>query len=192
MRLRHGIPRRAGGCLLRLTRALATALATAQLSSMAKALQSVQDGNAVLRDVVRLFQQAQRTMTACCSDASRQECEALLLLAQQSGLTVQAFAERMSLEKTWASRLLVRLEKRGLIRRVDHPDDGRSLLVELTAKGRREGETLRSTLNEHALNLMGCVPASERANVERALLHLRDALSTCLAQCQPTEPRDAS
>lgn len=152
---------------------------------MAKAAKSVTDSNAVLRDVVRLFLQAQRTMTDCCSDATRKECDALLLLGRSDPLTVQAFAERMSLEKTWASRLVARLEKRGLIKRVDHPDDGRSLLIELTAKGRREHGSLQGSIDEQAVNLMGCVPAGERANVERALLHLRDALSTCLAQCPP-------
>lgn len=152
---------------------------------MSSASRSAQNANAVLRDVVRLFIQAQRTTTACCSGATAKECEALVLLGQGDRLTVQDFAGHMGLEKTWASRLLVRLEKRGLVRRVDNPADGRSLLVELTARGRKEHGTLHESLHEHALNLMGCVPAAERANVERALVHLRDALTACLGHCGP-------
>ncbi len=147
---------------------------------------SAQNANALLRDVVRLFLQAQRTMTACCTDATAKECQALLLVGgAESPLTVQDFADRMGLEKTWASRLVARLEKRGLLKRTDHPEDGRSWLLELTAKGRKEHDVLERTLNEHAVNLLGCVPTAERALVERALVHLRDALTTCLTDCAP-------
>ena len=154
---------------------------------MATAAKSAQHTDAVLRDVVRLFQQAQRTMTSCCSDATAKECEALMLLGQHAPLSVQAFADRMTLEKTWASRLLGRLEESGLIKRADNPEDGRSWLIELSAKGRREFEKLQESLDEHAVNLLGCVPAAERANVERALVHLRDALTKCLRDCGPKQ-----
>ena len=151
---------------------------------------SARNTDALLRDVVQLFLQAQRAMTACCSDATTKECQALLLLGQRaSPPSVQEFAELMSLEKTWASRLVVRLEKRGLIRRVDHPDDGRSWLVELTAKGRAECAKLEASFSEHAVNLLGCVPAAHRAGVERALVHLRDALARCLVECAPGKSR---
>ena len=142
---------------------------------------SAQNADALLRDVVRLFLQAQRTMTACCSDATAKECQAVLLVGGSARPpTVQEFADRMGLEKTWASRLVARLEKRGLVAREDHPDDGRSWLLRLTAKGRREHAALEDSLNRHAVALLGCVPAAERANVERALVHLRDALARCL------------
>jgi DNA-binding MarR family transcriptional regulator len=146
---------------------------------------SAQKADTVLRDVVRLFTQVQREMTSCCSEATSKECEALMLIARQADLTVQAFAEHMGLEKTWASRLLVRMEKAGLIKRVENPDDSRSLLIELTAKGKAEQRKLAESVQEHAVNLLGCVPAAERANVERALIHLRDALAECLVKCGP-------
>lgn len=152
---------------------------------MPVAASAAQKADAVLRDVVRLFTQAQRVMTSCCSGATSKECEALMLIARQDGLTVQAFAEQMGLEKTWASRLLVRMEQDRLIKRVPNPADSRSLLIELTARGRSEQRKLAESLNEHAVNLLGCVPAAERANVERALVHLRDALSECLVKCGP-------
>jgi DNA-binding MarR family transcriptional regulator len=156
------------------------------------AAESAQNANALLREVVRLFIQAQRTMTECCSDATAKECQALLLVgAAETALTVQDFADKMGLEKTWASRLVARMEKRGLVKRVDHPEDGRSWLIELTAKGRREHEALENSLNEHAVNLLGCVPAAERANVERALGHLRDALARCLVECAPNSRRSS-
>lgn len=151
--------------------------------SVAKA--NAQKADAVLRDVVRLFIQAQRVMTSCCTAATSKQCEALVTIARHEELTVQAFAEHMGLEKTWASRLLVRMEKDGLIKRVPNPADSRSLLLELTPKGKAEHRKLADGLDEHAVNLLECVPAAERANVERALLHLRDALGECLTKCGP-------
>lgn len=148
---------------------------------------SAQKADAVLRDVVRLFTQAQRVMTSCCSEATSKECEALMVIARNDELTVQAFAEHMGLEKTWASRLLVRMEDDGLIKRVPNPTDSRSLLVGLTAKGKSEQRKLAQSLDEHAINLLGCVPPGERANVERALVHLRDALAACLIKCGPKQ-----
>lgn len=147
---------------------------------------TAQHTDALLRDIVRLFIQAQRTMTECCSEATAKECQAVLLLGSSPApLTVQDFADRMGLEKTWASRLVARLVKRGLVRRVEHPDDGRSWLLELTARGRKEHANLEQSLNEHAVSLLGCVPAAERANVERSLVLLRDALQHCLTHCTP-------
>lgn len=151
--------------------------------SVAKA--NAQKADAVLRDVVRLFIQAQRVMTSCCTAATSKQCEALMTIARHEKLTVQAFAEHMGLEKTWASRLLVRMEEDGLIKRGQNPADSRSLLLELTAKGKAEHRKLTDGLDEHAVNLLECVPAAERANVERALIHLRDALGECLTKCGP-------
>lgn len=139
--------------------------------------------DAVLRDIVRLYLELQDSLTQCCDAATSRQCEALLLLADVGDVTVQAFAERMGLEKTWASRLLVRMEKGGFIRRVDNPADQRSLLVKLTAKGRAEQAKLNAGVRERALSLLQCVPAAERTNVERALVHLRDALAKCVAEC---------
>lgn len=139
----------------------------------------------MLRDVVRLFGQAQRSLTACCTAATSKECEALLLLRQHEKLTVQTFAARMGLEKTWASRLLVRMETSGLIRRRENPSDARSLVVELTTKGRGEGRKLSQSLEQQAASLLNCVPAAERANVNRALVVLRDALADCLGRTGP-------
>lgn len=152
---------------------------------MPVAAATAQKADAVLRDVVRLFSQAQRAMNACCSGATAKECEALMLIARQPKLTVQAFAEQMGLDKTWASRLLVRMEKDGLIQRLPNPADSRSLLVELSSKGKAGHRKLSESLNEHAVNLLTCVPAAERANVERALVHLRDALAECVEKCGP-------
>ncbi|MBI3887323.1 MAG: MarR family transcriptional regulator [Opitutae bacterium] len=140
---------------------------------------SARQTDALLREVVRLYVAAQRSAHACCRGASGKECEALALLGGTGPITVQEFADQMGLEKTWASRLAVRLEKRGVVKRVDHPDDGRSWLLELTPKGRAQCGALNDALDGRAVAVLSHVPAGERAKIDRALGHLRDALRTC-------------
>jgi DNA-binding MarR family transcriptional regulator len=142
---------------------------------------SASSTDALLRDIARLFTQAQRSLSACCPGNSTKECEALVFLHRSGPVSMQAFAAGLGLEKTWASRLADRLEASGLARRKDHPADGRSWLLTLTAKGTRQSATLDDAANDQAQALLACVPASERANVERSLLVLRDALAGCLA-----------
>lgn len=143
---------------------------------------SARHTDALLRKVVRLYVSAQRSAHACCRGASGKECEALALLGGTGPITVQEFATKMGLEKTWASRLAVRLEKRGVVKRVDHPDDGRSWLLELTPKGREQCGSLNDSLDEYAVELLNRLPVAERSRIDRSLAHLRDALSTCLTR----------
>lgn len=140
-----------------------------------------QSTDALLRDVTRLFLQAQDALTECCPGNSAKECEALVFLGRAGPVTIQEFAAGMGLEKTWASRLTDRLERTGVARRVDHPDDGRSWLVELTAKGARQSASLDAMINDQAKALLACVPAAERDRVQHSLVVLRDALAKCLA-----------
>ena len=140
--------------------------------------------DALLRDVVRLYITAQRSAHTCCRGASGKECEAVLLLSRTGPVSVQEFADKMGLEKTWASRLAVRLEKRGVLKRAAHPEDGRSWLLELTPKGREQCCTLEDALDRRAVLLLNSVPAAERARIDRALGLLRGALTTC-QNCGP-------
>jgi DNA-binding MarR family transcriptional regulator len=62
-----------------------------------------------------------------------------------------------------------RLKARGLVRRRPHPTDGRAVMVELTAKGRR---VVDAALVDHAANertIVGGLTASERAQLVRLL-----------------------
>ncbi len=65
-----------------------------------------------------------------------------------------------------------RLEASGLIRRLPHPTDGRTVLVEITAKGRRVVDKAVDTLNE---NLFSTLPlsAQESAQLVRLMNKVR-------------------
>jgi DNA-binding MarR family transcriptional regulator len=59
------------------------------------------------------------------------------LLASDDGVTQQELVRRASSDPNTVRAMLVLLEKRKLIARVDHPTDGRARSVTLTEKGRR-------------------------------------------------------
>lgn len=57
-------------------------------------------------------------------------------VAVQRSATPSQLATELGLAPTTLSAMIDRLVQKGQIRRVPHPDDGRSYLLELTAQGR--------------------------------------------------------
>ena len=59
----------------------------------------------------------------------------LALRDREAGLTQRELVDRLDIEQATVANTLARMERDGLIRRTAHPDDARSRLVRLTAKG---------------------------------------------------------
>lgn len=79
------------------------------------------------------------------------------------------------------TRRLDRMEAAGLVRRVHAPDDHRSVLVELTAKGRQITDDLLERYMEHQEQLMSSFGAEERGQLDTLLRML-------LAKWEPAQP----
>ncbi len=62
----------------------------------------------------------------------------LSLIGARAGMRLTELADELGLPLTTASDVVRRLETRGHVRRRPNPDDGRSFLFELTARGDRE------------------------------------------------------
>jgi DNA-binding MarR family transcriptional regulator len=62
---------------------------------------------------------------------------ALSVIVFRGPVTMSALAEAEQVRPPTMTRLVDGLERRGLVRRVSHAEDGRVLLVEATAAGRR-------------------------------------------------------
>ena len=60
----------------------------------------------------------------------------LVALMEGDGITQQELARRASSDPNTIRAMLLQLEKRGMIRRINHPMDKRSHQVHLTAKGK--------------------------------------------------------
>lgn len=93
----------------------------------------------------------------------------LTLLAERDGVMQQDLVERSGSDPNTVRAMLVLLERRGLVRRRVHAQDGRARSVELTARGRslqvelwKASETLRNQIT-------AAIPAGARRAVESAL-----------------------
>lgn len=60
----------------------------------------------------------------------------LVILSECIGLTQQELTKKANSDPNTIRAMLLLLQKRGLITRKDHPEDGRAFIVALTKKGR--------------------------------------------------------
>ena len=87
-------------------------------------------------------------------------------------LSVNELAEHSNLNKSQASRGAQALVDQGFVAKVDHPDDGRGVLLELTPAGRRLWARSMELIDERNADIFGCLSAPE----QKALSELFDRL----------------
>lgn len=138
---------------------------------------SIPDDPALMvRELSRLFVRSQRAQSASVDGASNVQCHVLTELLRVDGLTQQALAERLSLDKAWISRAVESLVSDGVVQKSPHESDGRSMKLSLTALGRIRAEKLEQTLNAHAIRVFEHIPAAQHAQIHDALAILIEAL----------------
>jgi DNA-binding MarR family transcriptional regulator len=86
-------------------------------------------------------------------------------------LTLRALSERLSADPPYVTLMVDDLEKRGLVRRLPHPEDRRAKLVELTLSGRAAAARADAILDEPPAALRD-VPAEDLAALLRVLERL--------------------
>lgn len=97
--------------------------------------------------------------------------------AGAQGLSAGDIAERLITRSPDVTRLVDRLEKRGLVRRAPDPEDRRAVRVRIT----EEGNARLAELGDAARALIGdCFGGMERARLET----LRDGLADVLERCE--------
>lgn len=144
----------------------------------------------LLREVARLYTRAQRVVADCCRTSNTQ-CILLTELGRSGPLPLSELGQRLSLEKSWISRAVDGLVRRGWATKEPNPQDARSWLVTLTDDGAKTVRELNQTLDAHAEQLLGSFREPDRKAVETSLLLLLKALredgaATC---CLPAPER---
>jgi MarR family 2-MHQ and catechol resistance regulon transcriptional repressor len=118
---------------------------------------------AALADLVRVYQFRDRDRI-CCHDISVTQCYALEALAHSGPRTLNELAAELYLDKSTASRVVATLERKGYVVRQPHPRDGRSILLDLTASGKRlYGRIERDLIEETRQLLQDFEPAVRQA-----------------------------
>jgi DNA-binding MarR family transcriptional regulator len=144
---------------------------------------------AALNDLVRLYQFRDRD-TICCHDISVTQCYALQALARGGAMTLKALAGELMLDKSTTSRVAETLERKGYVRRAEHPTDARAMNIEMTSKGRKLCTCIEQELLEEEKAIMARLdPKVRRAaiGVVRDLAGLAAARIGRTAACCTSE-----
>ncbi len=97
----------------------------------------------LIRDIVWRFG-ARGLESQCCRGLSSPEVRALRIASEQRQCSMQEIAGRLGFTKSGVTRVVDRLEKRGLVQRMRSPEDGRVCCVEVAASGK----TFIATVNQ--------------------------------------------
>ncbi len=111
------------------------------------------------------------------SSFSLTEARVLFELAQSRSLTANALAKDLGLDAGYLSRVIRRLEADGLLRRAKSRQDGRQLLLEVTAKGQREFARLDTLSQQHVGGKLEALTDGDKRRLVEALTLAHSLLS---------------
>ena len=86
---------------------------------------------------------------------ARYEALVLLTFARSTSLPMRVMGERLQLHPTSVTNIVDRLERDGLVKRVPHPTDRRTTLVEITDEGRKRREAATEAVTSIDFGLTG-------------------------------------
>jgi DNA-binding MarR family transcriptional regulator/N-acetylglutamate synthase-like GNAT family acetyltransferase len=104
------------------------------------------------------------------------EARVLYELGRAGALGVGELRARMAIDAGQLSRLLVRLERRGLVAREVSPADGRRRTAALTAAGQRDYALLDERSRDETAERLGALDPPERERLVAALAEVRGLL----------------
>src|SRR4029453_7703689 len=121
-----------------------------------------------LGELVRVYQFRDRDRI-CCHDISVTQCYALEALIRRGPCGLNELAAELYLDKSTASRVVGTLERKGYLRRAPHPEDGRAVVLTVTAAGRRLCDRIRRDLVAEAKGLLQDIEPEVRKGTARLL-----------------------
>lgn len=107
-------------------------------------------------------------------DLSLSQIKTLQLMADGEAGTLGAISDELGLSLPGVSRAVDGLHKRGMVKRVEDPDDRRAKRVSLTAKGRRTFEGLMALRVAGLREFVADLTAEERDALELGLRPLME------------------
>ncbi|HEY2225100.1 MarR family transcriptional regulator [Actinomycetospora sp.] len=105
---------------------------------------------------------------------ARYEALVLLRFSKAGALPMSLMGQRLQLHPTSITNIVDRLEAAELVRRVPHPTDKRTTLVEITDAGRRRGEEATASVMAIDFGLVG-LSEDEVASLTSLLAKVRQA-----------------
>ncbi len=127
-----------------------------------------------LSSLIRVYQFRDRDRI-CCHDVSVSQCYALEALVRHGPLTLNELAAYLYLDKSTASRVVDALERKGLLRRTDNPEDKRSVRLVATPAGKQRHSLIIRGIHERERGLLAEFDPSVRAGIIDVLGRLASA-----------------
>lgn len=115
----------------------------------------------------------------CCEGLTQRQCAILRTLVEQEGARISDLAASSGITPSAMTRVLEKLEHRGLVERVrGTQQDGRAAAVRITAAGRRTRKQLDQLMRDRTNQIIASIPASEQAQILKALNTLNNAIES--------------
>lgn len=151
-------------------------IAQARANWSAAGWSDVADGMVAVTSVMRAHQillaRVESALTPYDLSFSRFELLRLLAFTRSGALPIKKASNRLQVHVTSVTHAIRRLESANLVRRVPHPTDGRTTLVEITSIGRSTVEDATVTLNREVFADVG-MQAAEIDGLVGAIHSLR-------------------
>lgn len=125
--------------------------------------------DAVLSASRSLIAVATRSLGAAAEETSIAQYRALVLLASRGPQRLVDVADALDVAPSTAGRMCDRLVRKGLVRRHRARADRRAVLVSVTAAGRQVVDQATARRRELIADVLRKLPASQQAEVARAL-----------------------
>ena len=103
------------------------------------------------------------------SGLSVMQWRVLASLSDSPPLSIGALADIVLAQQPTATKLVTRMVQDGLIKRLPHPQDKRSVLVTLTALGRRKATPLLHKARAHEAQVLARLPGTDTAALKDML-----------------------
>lgn len=127
-----------------------------------------------LSQLVRVYQFRDRDKI-CCHDISVTQCNALEAVDRLGPRTSNELAAELYLDKSTTSRVVSALERKGYVTRQVHPHDRRSVLIDLTAAGKKLLTRIQADLIAETRELLDDFEPAVREAAPRLLDRLAHA-----------------
>lgn len=134
-----------------------------------------------LGELVRVYQFRDR-QNICLHDVSVTQCYAINALVLQGSITLNRLASELYLDKSTASRVVDSLEKKGYVRRMIDPEDGRALRLKVTSAGKALHLRIERDLVAEMKILVGDIDPDVRKATIRLIARLARAATTRFGQ----------
>jgi DNA-binding MarR family transcriptional regulator len=146
------------------------------------------------RETLRRFERlvaAQLKGSSCCSGVTLAQCHALLEIEARQNLSLGELAQGLGLDKSTLSRTVDGLVNIGLVERVFHPQDRRSVQLSLTSQGQQTCDRINNGNDEIFNRVLERIEPRNRSDILRGFQALVAAMAAEMdggcAVCAPLD-----